>query len=97
MSLRSSKNTFPHQQQHQQQLGPLLDLTAIAAGKNNPHLLRHLLLSLPPVPVPPYPAVVELVERLSAEQGGGVARGAEGRGRSQARDDAVGGAVSGKR
>ncbi len=36
MSLRSSKNTFPHhhQQQHQQQQpGPLLDLTAIAAGK----------------------------------------------------------------
>ena len=29
MLLKSSKNTFPHQQQ----LGPLLDLTAIAAGK----------------------------------------------------------------
>ncbi len=68
--------------------------------KNNPsHLLRHLLLSpLPTVPVPPpYPAVVELVQRLGAEEGGGVARGAEGRGRSQARDDAVGGAESGKR
>ncbi len=41
MSLRSSKNTFPHHQHHhhqQQQLGPLLDLTAIAAGKNRRRL-----------------------------------------------------------
>ncbi len=39
MSFRCSKSTFPPQQQQQQQhqqqqLGPLLDLTAIAAGKN---------------------------------------------------------------
>ncbi len=37
MSFRSSKSIFPppqQQHQHQQQLGPLLDLTAIAAGKN---------------------------------------------------------------
>ena len=36
MSFRCSKSIFPppQQQQHQQQqLGPLLDLTAIAAGK----------------------------------------------------------------
>ncbi len=39
MSFRCSKSTFPPQQQQQQQqqqhqqLGPLLDLTAIAAGK----------------------------------------------------------------
>ena len=36
MSFRCSKSTFPPQQQHQQQqLGLLLDLTAIAAGKKN--------------------------------------------------------------
>ncbi len=40
-SFRSSKNIFPHhQQQHQQQLGPLIDLTAIAAGKNQLCLQR---------------------------------------------------------
>ncbi len=40
MSFRCSKSIFPPppQQQHQQQqqLGPLLDLTAIAAGKKAP-------------------------------------------------------------
>ncbi len=33
MSFRCSKSTSPPQQQQHQQLGPLLDLTAIAAGK----------------------------------------------------------------
>ncbi len=37
MSFRCSKSIFPpqQQQQQQQQLGPLLDLTAIAAGKKD--------------------------------------------------------------